>query len=59
MDVLTEEQRHKIMKNIKGKDTVPEKMLRSVLWKNGIRYRKNYAKLPGKSDIVLTKQKGL
>lgn len=45
------------MKNIKGRDTGIEVMLRKALWKKGYRYRKNYDKLPGKPDIVLTKYK--
>lgn len=57
MDVLTQEQRHKNMKNIHAKDTQPEVRLRLALWHHGLRYRKNYAVLPGKPDIVLTKQK--
>lgn len=57
MDRLTKEQRHKNMKNIKSKDTSIELRLRKELWKRGYRYRKNYAELPGKPDIVLTKYK--
>lgn len=57
MDVLTKEQRHKNMKNIKSKDTKIEIILRKALWHKGYRYRKNYEKLPGKPDIVLTKYK--
>ena len=57
MDRLTKEQRHKNMKNIKSKDTSIELKLRKELWKRGYRYRKNYAELPGKPDIVLTKYK--
>ena len=45
------------MKNIGGVDTKPEILLRKALWKKGLRYRKNYATLPGKPDIVLTRQK--
>ena len=55
MDRLTEEQRHRNMSNIKNKDTSIELKLRKALWKKGYRYRKNYNKLPGKPDIVLTK----
>ncbi len=55
MDVLTKEQRHKNMSNIKRKDTSIEIILRKALWAKGIRYRKNYDKLPGKPDIVITK----
>lgn len=56
-DVLTKEQRHKNMQNIRAKDTEIEVILRRALWKKGYRYRKNYCKLPGKPDIVLTKYK--
>lgn len=57
MDVLTPKQRHKTMKNIKSKDTKIEVQLRKALWHKGYRYRKHYNNLPGKPDIVLTKQK--
>ena len=56
-DVLTKEQRHKNMKNIHGKDTKIEVILRKALWSKGYRYRKNYKKLPGRPDIALTKYK--
>lgn len=57
MDVLTKEQRHKNMKNIRGKDTTIEVILRKALWEKGYRYRKNCRSLPGTPDIVLTKYK--
>lgn len=57
MDDITREQRHKNMSHIRSKDTKPEVLLRKALWKRGIRYRKNYAALPGKPDIVLTRYK--
>lgn len=57
MDDLTPEQRRRNMQAIKSKDTTIELMLRKALWHEGIRYRKNYKKLPGKPDIVLTKHK--
>lgn len=56
-DDLTKEQRHKNMKNIHGKDTKIEVILRKALWNKGYRYRKNYKILPGSPDIVLTKYK--
>lgn len=55
MDVLTPAQRHRNMKNIRGKDTKPEVILRKRLWHEGIRYRKNLKSLPGKPDIAITK----
>lgn len=57
MDNLTPNQRHKNMSHIKNKDTRIECKLRKALWEKGYRYRKNYAALPGKPDIVLTKYK--
>lgn len=56
-DVLTQEQRHKSMKNIKSEDTKIEVLLRKKLWHRGYRYRKNVKSLPGSPDIVLTKYK--
>ena len=56
-DDLTKEQRHKNMKNIHGKDTKIEVVLRKALWNKGYRYRKNYKILPGSPDIVLSKYK--
>mgnify|MGYP002626345790 CR=1 FL=1 len=57
MDNLTPAQRHRNMQRIKSSDTKPEIMLRKALWHKGIRYRKNISSLPGKPDIVLTRQK--
>ena len=49
------EKSHKNMSRIRGKDTSIEVVLRKALWHKGFRYRKNYNKLPGRPDIVLTK----
>lgn len=57
MDRLTKEQRHKNMQAVKNKDSKIELLLRKALWEKGYRYRKNYPKLEGKPDIVLTKYK--
>ena len=57
MDVLTKEQRHKNMQNIRSKNTKAERLLRKALWHHGVRYRKNYKELPGKPDIAITKYK--
>lgn len=54
---MTPEQRRKNMQHIKSKDTKIEMMLRKALWNKGIRYRKNYKDLPGRPDIVITKNK--
>ena len=57
MDNLTPQQRRKNMQHIKSKDTYIEIKFRKALWQKGYRYRKNYKGLPGKPDIVLTKEK--
>ena len=57
MDNLTREQRRRNMQCIKSCDTSIEIKLRRALWQKGLRYRKNYKKLPGKPDIALTKYK--
>lgn len=57
MDDMTPAQRRKNMQHIRSKDTEIEMILRKALWKSGIRYRKNYDKLPGKPDIAITKYK--
>ena len=56
-DDLTPEQRRKNMQAIKSQDTSIELRLRKALWARGVRYRKNYRKLIGRPDIVLTKYK--
>jgi len=45
------------MSRIKNKDTSIEVSLRKALWHSGIRYRKNYNRLPGAPDIAITKYK--
>lgn len=54
-DVHDIETRSFNMSMIKGKNTKPELLVRKFLFKNGYRYRLNYAKLPGRPDIVLLK----
>lgn len=57
MDRLTPEQRRRNMQSIRSNDTSIEIIMRRALWREGIRYRKNYKKLPGKPDIAITKYK--
>ncbi|MBN2302472.1 MAG: DNA mismatch endonuclease Vsr [Lentisphaerae bacterium] len=52
-DVLTAEQRHRCMTRIRGKDTDPERQVRSMIHTMGFRYRLHVSGLPGKPDIVL------
>jgi DNA mismatch endonuclease (patch repair protein) len=57
MDKLTKERRSWNMSKIRSKNTLPEILVRKALWKIGYRYRLHYKLLPGKPDIVITKQK--
>ena len=57
MDKITKYQRSRNMARIKSTNTKPERMLRLALWHRGIRYRKNWRKLPGTPDIAITKYK--
>ena len=41
----------RIMAAIRGRDTEPERLLRSALFRRGLRFRL-HAKLPGRPDIV-------
>jgi len=43
------------MSRIKNKNTSIELSLRKALWRDGIRYRKNYKGLPGVPDIAIVK----
>ncbi|MCL1878783.1 MAG: very short patch repair endonuclease [Defluviitaleaceae bacterium] len=45
------------MQAVKNKDSQIETTLRRALFAKGYRYRKNYAKVVGKPDIVFTKEK--
>lgn len=45
------------MSRIRGRDTKPERILRSLLHRAGLRFRKNVSSLPGKPDIVLPKHR--
>lgn len=50
-------ERSELMKKIKSTNTISEDMLSKALWHEGIRYRRNYKKLPGTPDIAITKYK--
>lgn len=52
-DVHSPTQRSYNMSRIRGADTAPEKIVRSLLRAEGCRFRTNVSNLPGKPDIVL------
>ena len=57
MDKLTKERRSWNMSRIKGTNTGPERIVRSILHRMGYRFRLHRKDLPGKPDITLPKYK--
>lgn len=55
VDTISREHRSWNMSRIRGKDTKPEILLRSLLHRSGYRFRLHDKKLPGRPDIVLPK----
>ncbi len=52
---MTPQQRSHAMSRVRGRETKIERLVRSLLHKQGFRFRKNVFNLPGKPDIVLPK----
>lgn len=59
MRVTTTSQRSRMMSSIRGKNTRPERTLRSLLFVRGFRYRLHVRKLPGSPDLVFPKHKAV
>lgn len=57
MDIFSREKRSQIMSRVGGKNTKPEKAVRSLLHNLGFRFRLHRKDLPGKPDITLPKYK--
>ena len=45
------------MKQVHGKDTLPERIIRSFVHRSGFRYRLHENDLPGKPDLVFRRMK--
>lgn len=56
-DIHSPEQRRRNMSAVKSKNTKPEMKIRKMLWRKGARGYRIHYNLPGKPDIVFTKQK--
>jgi len=56
-DVHTPEQRSRNMASIRGKNTKPERIIRSLLYKLGYRYRLHRGDLPGTPDLVFSSRR--
>ena len=57
MDILSKNDRKIRMRSIRSKNTMPELVIRRLLFKNKIRYRLNNKRLPGRPDISIKKYK--
>lgn len=55
MDIVSKEKRSWNMSRITSKNTKPEVAVRSYLFRQGFRFRKNDRRYPGTPDIVLPK----
>lgn len=53
VDVFSKAKRSDVMSRIRGRDTGPERAVRSMLHRLGYRFRLHRVDLPGKPDIVL------
>lgn len=53
VDTISPERRSWNMSRIRGKNTKPELVLRSMLYREGFRFRLHRKDLPGRPDIVL------
>lgn len=53
MDRLAPEERSRLMARIRGRDTGPERAVRSIVHRSGFRFRLHAGGLPGRPDLVL------
>ncbi len=58
-DILSPEQRSRVMSKIHDKNTKIERMVRSQLHRKGFRFRLHLKLLPGQPDIVLPKYRAV
>jgi len=57
MDTVSPEKRSWVMAQVKGRNTGPERAVRSLLHRMGYRFRLHRKDLPGKPDVVLPKRR--
>lgn len=56
-DIYSPEKRSEIMGRVKGRDTKPERAVRSLIHRMGFRFRLHASQLPGRPDIVLPRHR--
>ncbi len=54
-DIVDRATRSRLMSAITGANTLPERLVRSALHREGLRFRLHVATLPGRPDVVLPK----
>jgi DNA mismatch endonuclease (patch repair protein) len=59
MDIWSKAKRSEVMSRIKGRDTKPELIVRSLLHRAGVRFSLRRKDLPGRPDIVLPKYRAI
>ncbi|MEJ5992234.1 DNA mismatch endonuclease Vsr [Ramlibacter sp. PS3R-8] len=57
MDIVSPQARSRMMSGIRGKDTHPERAVRSLAHGLGLRFRLHRKDLPGRPDLVFPKYK--
>lgn len=58
-DLVSQEKRSQMMSGIRSKNTRPELLVRSELFRRGFRYRIHDRNLPGKPDLVFSKYRAV
>lgn len=58
-DTVSPEERSRIMRQVRSRDTKPELRVRRALHKAGLRFRLHDKRLPGHPDIALRKHKAV
>ncbi|MFW3963813.1 very short patch repair endonuclease [Acinetobacter radioresistens] len=58
-DIVDSSTRSRMMAGIRGRNTKPELLIRSLLHRKGFRFRLHVKDLPGKPDIVLPKYRAV
>lgn len=56
-DVFTPEERSELMARVRGKDTQPERIVRSMVHRMGYRFKLHDGRLPGRPDMVLPRHR--
>lgn len=59
VDIVDQATRSRMMSGIRGRNTKPEIVIRSLLHRQGFRFRLHVRDLPGKPDIVLPRYRAV